>query len=339
MTRVLLTGGSGFIAAHTLDLLLKNGHSVVTTVRSQDKIDRIKKIYPDVGKDKLDFVIVPDIAVEGAFNEAVVSTPPFEAVLHTASPFHFNVTDIQKQLIDPAVIGTTGILRAIKKNAPTIKHVVITSSFAAIVNPEKMAWPGHTYSEADWNPMTLEDIKGSVPLGYRASKTFAEKAAWKYVEDEKPGFTLSTVNPPMVFGPIINHLQDLDNLNTSNQRIRDAALGKFKDEIPDSGVTLWVDVRNVAQAHVAAFEKPEAAGKRFFTTQGTYNNKQICQIIKKNFPQYKDLPTDSTPGGDYGEAGPFTADNSRSVEVLGLKYIPLEQSIVDCVKSLQSVGL
>lgn len=95
MTRVLLTGGSGFIAAHTLDILLERGHSVVTTVRTQEKADKIKEQYPKAG-DKLSFAIVPDIAQPGAFDEAVKSDPPFEAVLHTASPFHFNVTDVQK---------------------------------------------------------------------------------------------------------------------------------------------------------------------------------------------------------------------------------------------------
>lgn len=68
-------------------------HSVVTTVRSQAKADKIKEAHP---KADLSFAIVPDIAVEGAFDEAIKSTPPFEAVIHTASPFHFNVTDIQK---------------------------------------------------------------------------------------------------------------------------------------------------------------------------------------------------------------------------------------------------
>jgi nucleoside-diphosphate-sugar epimerase len=96
MTRVLLTGGSGFIAAHTLDVLLKRGHSVVTTVRTQEKADKIKEAYKSYGKDKLDFAIVPDIAQEGAFDQAVFSDPPFEAVLHTASPFHFNVKDVKK---------------------------------------------------------------------------------------------------------------------------------------------------------------------------------------------------------------------------------------------------
>lgn len=97
MTRVLLTGGSGFIAAHTLDVLLKRGHSVVTTVRTQDKADKIKADHKSaVEKGLLDFAIVPDIAQEGAFDKAVVSDPPFEVVLHTASPFHFNVTNVQK---------------------------------------------------------------------------------------------------------------------------------------------------------------------------------------------------------------------------------------------------
>lgn len=96
MTRVLLTGGSGFIAAHVLDILLKNGHRVVTTVRSQEKANKIAQAHSSYGKDKLDFAIVEDIAQENAFDKAVVSDPPFEAVIHTASPFHFNVTDVQK---------------------------------------------------------------------------------------------------------------------------------------------------------------------------------------------------------------------------------------------------
>ncbi|KAL8792831.1 MAG: hypothetical protein Q9195_004560 [Heterodermia aff. obscurata] len=132
MTRVLLTGGTGFIAAHVLDLLLEQGHSVVTTVRSEAKARTIKDAHPHVSKEKLDFSIVEDIAQEGAFNEAVKADPPFEIVIHTSSPFHFNVTDVKKDLLDPAIIGTTGLLRAVKQNAPTVKRVVITSSFAAI---------------------------------------------------------------------------------------------------------------------------------------------------------------------------------------------------------------
>ena len=68
----------------------------MTTVRSQEKADRIKDTYKDKPKDKLDFAIVEDISRENAFDKAVKSDPPFEAVIHTASPFHFNATDVQK---------------------------------------------------------------------------------------------------------------------------------------------------------------------------------------------------------------------------------------------------
>ncbi|KAF2687460.1 NAD(P)-binding protein [Lentithecium fluviatile CBS 122367] len=344
MTRVLLTGGSGFIAAHTLDILLKHGHSVVTTVRTQEKADKIKADYKDAAaKGNLDFAIVPDIAQEGAFDKAVVSDPPFEAVVHTASPFHFNVTDVKKDLLDPAVIGTTGILKSIKKSAPSVKRVVITSSFAALVNPSKGNWPGHEYSEEDWNPITLEEAHENAASGYRASKTFAEKAAWDFLEKEKPNFTVATINPPLVFGPIIHAIDNLDSLNTSNQRIAAAAQGKWKDEIAATGVYLWVDVRNVAEAHVAAFEKPEAANKRFFTVAGYFTNRDIVDIIGKNFPQYKELPSASTPGGDYPkggiEKGLYKYNNKRTIDVLGLKYKSLEESIVDAVKSFQPKGL
>jgi len=96
----------------------------VTSVRSQSKAKAIKDAHPGVGKEKLDFVIVEDIAQEGAFDKAVISNPPFDTVIHTSSPFHFNVTDTKKDLLDPAIIGTTGLLKAIKKSAPSVKRVV-----------------------------------------------------------------------------------------------------------------------------------------------------------------------------------------------------------------------
>ena len=111
MTIVLLTGGSGFIAAHILDILLEHGHTVFTTVRSEEKAAYIKKSHPNTPEGKLNFRIVPDIAVPGAFDEAV-KIEGLEAVIHTASPFHFNVTDTKKDLLDPAIIGNfSGVAR------------------------------------------------------------------------------------------------------------------------------------------------------------------------------------------------------------------------------------
>lgn len=62
MSRVLLTGGSGFIATHVLETLLARGHSVVTTVRSQQKAQAILEAHPELQKDRLDCAIVEDMS-------------------------------------------------------------------------------------------------------------------------------------------------------------------------------------------------------------------------------------------------------------------------------------
>ncbi|KAI5309802.1 methylglyoxal reductase (NADPH-dependent) gre2 [Ascosphaera atra] len=335
MVRVLLTGGSGFIAAHVLDNLLEHGHSVVTTVRSQQKADKIREAHPGVPESKLAFAIVPDIAQPDAFDEAVKSDPPFEAVIHTASPFHFNAQDIQKDLLDPAIIGTTGILKSIKKSAPTVKKVVITSSFASIMDITKPL--SYTFSEADWNPITQSQALENATNGYLASKTFAEKAAWKFLEEEKPNFALSTICPPMVYGPIVNYLNSLSALNTSNQTTANIAAGEYAGkELPPTAFPPWVDVRDVAKAHVLAMEKEEANGQRFFTIAGWASNKDVALIIAKNFPELKER----IPEGEKLEPGAlgewYGVDNSKSKKVLGLEYASLETSITDTVNSIKS---
>lgn len=92
-----------------------------------------------------------------------------------------------------------------------------------------------------------------------------------------------------------------------------------------------------------ALEKPDAANKRFFTVGGYFTNRDIAEIIKRHFPQYKDLPSASTPGGDYPEGGKekgvYGYDNKRTIEVLGLKYRSFEDCIIDCIVSFQSKGL
>ncbi|KAL9017038.1 MAG: hypothetical protein Q9185_005640 [Variospora sp. 1 TL-2023] len=331
MTRVLLTGGSGFIAVHVLEALLTQGHSVVTSVRSEAKAQMLRDTFPNIGKDRLDFVYVADIAQEGAFDEAVKSDPPFEWVIHTASPFHFNITDAQKDLLDPAIIGTTGILKAIKKNAPTVKRVVRNT-------------------ENDWNPITLEEAIQDPSSGYRASKTFAEKAAWDFVEKERPNFQIATVwcpqksnpgrthsglqmNPPMVFGPIHPKLQTLDTINTSNQRIRDMMLGKMQDEIPPSGVHVWVDVRDLALAHVRAAERPEAAGKRFFVTAGYFSNRELADNIHELLPEVKI----AAKGGEFPSEY-FKYDNSRTTDILGINFRSLKDMVKDTIPTLQALG-
>ena len=250
---------------------------------------------------------------------------------------------MQTQLIDPAVRGTTGILKSIKANAPTVTRVVVTSSFAAIINSAKGAWPEHTYSEKDFNPITLETALEGPRTGYGGSKTFAERAAWDFVENEKPDFSLTTINPPMIYGPVAHEVSSLESLNTSNQRTRDAVQGKWKTELAPTGLYIWIDVRDVALVHVLAMETNEVAGQRVFATAGYYTNRDIVEAVRKHFPEYAQmLPGPDVPGGDYPEGGRdavFKIDNGRVKKLLGKDFISFEQSVVDLVNSLKPFGL
>ncbi|KAI3540820.1 ketoreductase [Colletotrichum filicis] len=338
MTKVLVTGGTGFVAGHVIDTLLKRGHSVITTVRSQEKAQAVLDAYTDVSHDNFNTVIVPDIAAHGAFEG--LSSLGLEAVIHVASPFHYNVTDPKKDLIDPAVLGTTGVLKAIKDSCPNVKRVVVTSSFAAILNPGLASMGAEkTYSEEDWSPVTLEDAYSNGTMAYVASKVFAERAAWNFVETEKPSFTLSTICPPMIYGPVKLPVKSLSAINTSNQLLAEVILGKHKAGLPPTGLPLWVDVRDVALAHVRAIEVQGAGGKRFLTTAGFYSNEEMANALWNSFPSMREkLPEPGSYGGAPSPAlRSFGYNTSRAKEILGLQWTPYERTVVDSTISLDGL--
>lgn len=111
--------------------------------------------------------------------------------------------------------------------------------------------------------------------------------------------------------------------------------GLDKETSPPTGTFLWVDVRDVALAHVRAIEVAEAGAQRFFVTAGHYTNKDVVDIIRDAYPELKDrLPEAKSdlPQDVYGY------DNSKSIQVLGLKYGSLKEAVVDTVKTLLDNG-
>jgi nucleoside-diphosphate-sugar epimerase len=178
--RILLTGANGFIGSHILDQLLAQGHSVHAIVRSESKSAQVSKDFPSPSPGKLDFGIVPDITSSGAFTHVITSSPPFDLVVHTASPFLYRAVSTNLEFLDPAIKGTTELLKAVKEHAPSVKRVVITSSCAAVVDfAAPFVSPGgrKVYSEEDWNPISWERaLEGTPNAAYQASKKFAEQA-------------------------------------------------------------------------------------------------------------------------------------------------------------------
>lgn len=168
-------------------------------------------------------------------------------------------------------------------------------------------------------------------------QVLAEKAAWAFITDERPGFDLATINNTYTFGPIQRGLPARAAINATNERLRDLALGAWRDPPgipPTVPVFTWVDVRDVAFAHVRALSAPAAGGKRFYVVAGHFSNKRLVDVVRASHPALAErLPpeegcVDDLPGDVYG------FDNARSREVLGLEYKDLRTSVADTVDSI-----
>lgn len=174
---VLITGITGFLAAHVLDAVLASPENfrVRGTLRSLNKKD---SLLARLGANASRVELVQVGATEkDDLSEAVKGVT---YIAHVASPYQLQVEDVERDLLIPAIEGTLNILRYAQKE-PSVKRVAITSSFAAVTDFTKGGpnRPGFVYTKDDWNPFKREDAQGAV--AYSVSKTLVggeETALW-----------------------------------------------------------------------------------------------------------------------------------------------------------------
>lgn len=336
---VFVSGASGYIALHVVNELLNAGYKVIGSTRSDKKAAEVEKKFGN--NPNLKTVIVPDIAEPGAFDHAFEEYgSEIKVVLHVASPFFFDTTEYEKDLLLPAVNGTRSILESVKKYAPqTVENVVVTSSLAAIASPKRLAEPNAIVTEKDWNDVTWEGAGADAITAYFASKKFAEEAAWKFLEENKSvvKFKLATVNPGYVFGPQFSNDSVSKVLNTSCEFVNSVVHSKPGSEIqPISGS--FVDVRDVAKAHLLAFEKEEAFGKRLMLVEDGFSLQQVADIINEEFPQLRESIATGKPGtGEELLNKNAKCDPSKTKAILGFKLRNLKETVHDTVAQILKV--
>jgi nucleoside-diphosphate-sugar epimerase len=111
---------------------------------------------------------------------------------------------------DPAPVlkgAIDGILRALESahKESTVKSFIFMSSIAAVLHhlerPEDIV-----FDESDWNT-EAEDLLAQLgkdapgPIIYSASKTAAEKALWKFRDEQHPAFSVTAIQPVYVSHP------------------------------------------------------------------------------------------------------------------------------------------
>lgn len=282
MTRTaLVTGASGYIAKHIIVRLLDAGYQVRGSVRSLDRQQEVRAaIAPALANAsdlsaRLTFVVL-DLTRDMGWTDALRG---MDALVHTASPFPMTQPKDERQAIGPAVDGTLRALRAAK--ATKVNRVVLTSSVVAIAgrspHPE-----GAPFTEADWT-----DVTHSTATPYAKSKTLAEQDAWAFVAEEAPDIRLTTINPGLVVGPA------LDTFYGTSMQVIERLLKGSDPLLPRVGFPL-VDVRDVAEMHLRALQRPETAGKRYAASAGTMSSAEIAKVLKTAHPDRK-IPTRVAP--------------------------------------------
>ena len=336
MTKVLVTGATGFIASHTILALVEKGYEVRGTARSASKADALNATLSTYAGKPIEIELVSaDLMKDEGWAEAMEGVTYLQ---HLASPIPNNLPKDPNELIIPAKEGALRALKAAKTAG--VKRAVMTSSFAAI-----------GYGWGDSRPDVLDESQWSNPdnikdnTAYTRSKAIAEKAAWDFIDGEGAGLELSVINPVAVLGPAMSA-----DVSASLELVTQPMMNKVP-AFPKLTFGI-VDVRDVAAAHVAAMEKPEAAGERFIVGDRVLSFTDIGDVLRAAYPDRK-LPKGELPSWfvrmltlvnptlkqivpELGKHRGFTNEKSKSV--LGIDYISAKDAILASTNSLIELG-
>ncbi|KAI5958040.1 hypothetical protein KGF57_002848 [Candida theae] len=328
MPKVYITGAFGFIAQHIVKLLLQSQYDVVGTVRSKEKGEKLAK---SINNTKFQYVVVANIAAPNAFDESLKQHSDVSYILHTASPFTYTTTNPEQDLIVPAIEGTRNILNAADQYAPQLVRFVLTSSDAAIYSNVDERNNKLVFDEQSWNNIKYEDATVDAVTAYYGAKSFAEKLAWEFMEMNKPTFALAVVNPSYVFGPQAYHC-DPNHLNESNAMIGDLLKGNGSF---DNEVGGFIDVRDVAKAHVFAMSNDQAVDCRLFMNNGQFSTQMILDIINEKWPELN-LPKGNPGSGPDDIKVLGRVNNSATKKLLPWEFLDLRTTVVDTVEQILS---
>ncbi|AQK69807.1 NAD(P)-binding Rossmann-fold superfamily protein [Zea mays] len=225
----------------------------------------------------------------------------------------------QAELLDPAVKGTLNVLGSCKK--ASIKKVVVTSSMAAVAYNRRPRTPEVTVDET-WfsDPQICETNQ----QWYILSKTLAEEAAWKFSRDN--GLEIVTINPAMVIGPLLQ-----PTLNTSAEAILKLINGS-SSTYPNFCFG-WVNVKDVALAHILAYEVPSSNG-RYCMVERVVHYSELVNIIRNMYPT---LPLPDKCADDKPFVPPYQVSKEK-IKSIGIELIPLETSVKETIESLKEKG-
>jgi nucleoside-diphosphate-sugar epimerase len=323
---VSVTGGTGFVGAHSVAALVGAGHRIRLLVRDESTVEQA--LHPlGVPAGAVD-VVVGDVLDRASVASAVRGA---DAVLHAASVYSFDPRR-RREMLATNESGTEIVLAAARRaGAGRIVHV---SSVAALFpSPDR--------------PLDADSPIGTAREPYLASKAAAERVARRYLRDGAP---VAITYPPALLGPHDPKLGD------QTGRLRDTLRG-LMPIWPLGGFPVG-DVRDTAALHallVSAGESGPCFGPgRYLSTRdflGTLRSVTGRALPAVHLPARAMLPVGVLADwlqriwpwhvpAEYGAV--YTCACATRVAddapTLGLSPRPVEETFADTVSWLYRAG-
>jgi nucleoside-diphosphate-sugar epimerase len=334
---ILVTGATGFVAKWVILDLLKAGYRVRGTVRSLARADEVRKaVTTQAGLDvlpRLTFVEA-DLLDDRGWSEAMAGV---DAVMHVAAAIRGDEPRDQNLVIRPALEGTERVFRFAA--GAGIGRIILTSSIAAVGYGHGQTSGKRVYDESHFT--NIEGMRWT--WAYCIGKTRAEQFAWGFAKEH--GIALTTIHPGAIIGPALD-----THASISLQMVWGLLNGSVP-ALPSNGFSI-IDVRDVAALHLAALQRPEAAGQRYLATAEYVPFPEVARILREAYPDHK-VTLRVVPdwiirlmarfGGparqiinDIGNEKHF--DGRKGEALLGRKFIPAREAILATAESCLELG-
>jgi dihydroflavonol-4-reductase len=323
---IVITGATGYIGSQILLALLSRfsgQFSIRVIARGSSDCSFLDGLPVEIVRaDILDPLALID-AVKGA-----------DTVFHCAGLIAYT-GNFRNALYDTNVVGTRNVVNACIYN--NVRRLVLTSSIAAVGSTDDGSHAAESTTFQEWQRRN----------GYMEAKHLAELEGLRGVAE---GLDVVMVNPGVVIG--VDH-ENRASLSSSNEVLRLIYQGRLP--IYPSGSTGFVDVRDVADAHIAAWQKGRT-GERYlvvghnlsfrelFDRLGTLAGSSIGPLFRmpeslgllaglggelwsilSNAPSFISLESIRIA------SRPLSYSNNRSLQELNLRYRELSDTLMTIV--------
>jgi dihydroflavonol-4-reductase len=227
MITALVTGGTGFVGSHIARTLVEHGYQVRILRRTTSRLDAVRDITCEH--------YIGDVTDIDSLRDAMEDV---DWVFHVAA-----VADYWRNkpewIYEVNVDGTRNVLQAAEDMG--VRRVIFTSSAAAMGYRDDLRAVDESV-RFNWD-------QHLTPYGH--SKFLAEAEVYRAI---RRGLDCVILNPTVITGP-----GDLNQISSSV--VLELARGNVPPTVPPGGITV-IDVRDVANAHLAAAERGQC-GQRY----------------------------------------------------------------------------